>query len=105
MAFALVGMAALFAGSGRAPITGIVILMEMTHDYSMILPLMIAVSASFLISSLLEEESIYTMKLTRRGIHIRTGTHIGVLKSINLSEIMTKKPTTLSPSMPLDDGF
>ncbi|MHA1637811.1 MAG: chloride channel protein, partial [Candidatus Thorarchaeota archaeon] len=58
MSFALVGMAALFAGTGRAPITCIVIVMEMTHDYSMILPLMIAVSAAYLVASLIDEDSI-----------------------------------------------
>ncbi len=73
--------------------------MEMTSDYSMILPLMIAVSASFLVSSLIEEESIYTLKLSRRGIKIKQGIHVGALTVITVSEIMTKEPTTLNPSM------
>jgi chloride channel protein, CIC family len=103
--FALVGMAALFAGSGRAPLTCIVIIMEMTQDYFLILPLMIAVSASFLISSLIEEESIYTMKLSRRGVQIRQGTHIGALKSIEVKEIMTENPTMLSPDMTVEEVF
>ena len=103
--FALVGMAALFAGSGRAPITCIVIIMEMTQDYFLILPLMIAVSASFLVSSLIEEESIYTMKLSRRGVHISRGTHIGALKSITVKEIMTESPTVLSPDMTTSEVF
>ena len=99
MAFALVGMAALFAGSGRAPITCIVMLMEMTADYSLILPLMIAVSTSFLVSSLIEPESIYTMKLSRRGVTIRTGTHISALKTIKVNEAMTTDPTIVHPTM------
>ncbi|TFG06718.1 chloride channel protein, partial [Candidatus Thorarchaeota archaeon] len=103
MAFALVGMAALFAGAARAPITCIVILMEMTNDYSLILPLMISVSASFLIASLLDEESIYTLKLTRRGIIIRQGTHIGALKAIGVEDVMTRNPTILRPSMSKQD--
>jgi len=103
--FALVGMAALFAGSGRAPLTCIVIIMEMTQDYFLILPLMIAVSASFLISSLLDEESIYSMKLARRGVHIKKGTHIGALKSIEVSEIMTENPTVLNPEMTVAEVF
>ena len=103
--FALVGMAALFAGSGRAPITCIVIIMEMTQDYFLILPLMIAVSASFLVSSLIEKESIYTMKLSRRGVHISQGTHIGALKSVTVKEIMTESPTILSPEMTTSEVF
>jgi CIC family chloride channel protein len=99
MAYALIGMAALFAGSGRAPITCIVIIMEMTSDYSMILPLMIAVSSSFLISSLIEGESIYTLKLARRGVHVRRGAYIGALREAKAEHVMTKEPTLLSPDM------
>jgi CIC family chloride channel protein len=103
MAFALVGMAALFAGTGRAPITCIVILMEMTNDYSMILPLMLATSASYLVSSIVEEESIYTMKPSRKGINVKQASHIGVLKIIPLAEIMTTNPTVLKTTMPQDE--
>ncbi len=105
MAFALVGMAALFAGSGRAPITCIVMLMEMTADYSLILPLMIAVSSSYLVSSLMEPESIYTMKLARRGVHLQRGSHIEVLKTLRVDEIMTKNPTVLKPEMTVSEVF
>jgi CIC family chloride channel protein len=105
MAFALVGMAALFAGSGRAPITCIVMLMEMTADYSLILPLMIAVSSSFLVSSLIEPESIYTMKLARRGVRLQRGTHIEVLKTMKVEEIMTTDPTVLKPEMTVSEAY
>ncbi|TFG30807.1 chloride channel protein [Candidatus Thorarchaeota archaeon] len=105
MVFALVGMAALFGGSGRAPITCIVIIMEMTGDYLLILPLMIAVSSSFLVSSLIEPESIYTMKLSRRGVHISSGVHIGALKSVTVREIMTEHPTILKPDMTTTEVF
>jgi CIC family chloride channel protein len=99
MAFSIVGMAALFAGSGRAPITCIVMVMEMTSDYSMILPLMIAVSTSFLIASSIEEESIYSLKLSRRGVKIRRGSYIGALREIKVGQVMTKIPTVLAPEM------
>jgi CIC family chloride channel protein len=105
MAFALVGMAALFAGSGRAPITCIVMLMEMTADYSLILPLMIAVSSSFFVSSLIESESIYTMKLSRRGVKIRSGTHISALQTIKVNEAMTADPTVLHPTQTTTEVF
>jgi CIC family chloride channel protein len=105
MAFALVGMAALFAGAARTPITCIVIMMEITEDYHMILPLMIAVSASYLVASFIEKESIYSMKLVKQGIHIRRGTHIGALKEIRVTEIMTKNPTVLTPDMTAAEVF
>ncbi len=103
MTFALVGMAALFAGTGRAPITIIVMVMEMTKDYSMILPLMIAVSTSFLISSMIEENSIYTFKLIRRGVNINQSRYIGALKDVRVSQIMTPKPTILKPAMSVEE--
>ncbi|MFX0055299.1 MAG: chloride channel protein [Promethearchaeota archaeon] len=99
MAFGIVGMAALFAGSGRAPITCIVMVMEMTSDYSMILPLMIAVSTSFLVASSIEEESIYSLKLSRRGVKLRRGSYIGALREIKAGQVMTKIPTALAPGM------
>ncbi|MGY5874613.1 MAG: chloride channel protein [Candidatus Thorarchaeota archaeon] len=103
MAYALVGMAALFAGSGRAPITCIVMVMEMTGDYSMILPLMIAVSTSYLVASSIEEDSIYTLKLSRRGVKIRRSLYIGALKEIEVEQIMTTNPTSLSPEMSITE--
>ncbi|UCE11630.1 MAG: chloride channel protein [Candidatus Thorarchaeota archaeon] len=99
MAYALVGMAALFAGSGRAPITCIVMLMEMTNDYSLILPLMAAVSMSYLVSSSIEVESIYTLKLARRGIDIKRSQYVGALREVKASQVMTASPTILKPDM------
>ncbi len=105
MAFALVGMAALFAGSARAPITCIVMLMEMTADYSLILPLMISVSTSYLVASLIQPESIYTLKLVRRGVRLQRGSHVEVLKTIRVEEIMTTKPGVLTADMRTSDVF
>lgn len=99
MAFALVGMAAFLAGSGKAPVTSIMIVMEMTFDYQLILPLMAAVSASFLVSSLLDDASIYTMKLSRRGVYLRQGIHVDAMKIIEVREVMTRQPTILRPDM------
>jgi CIC family chloride channel protein len=54
---------------------------------------------------LIETESIYTMKLSRRGVHISQGTHIGALKSVTVREIMTESPTMLSPEMTTSEVF
>ena len=69
-AFALVGMAAVFAGAAQAPISAILILFEMTGDYKIMLPLMIACVISTLVVKWISSDSIYTMKLSRRGIDI-----------------------------------
>jgi len=67
-AYAMVGMAAMFAAVAKAPTTSILILFEMTNDYRIILPLMVTVVASAIISHRLLPHSIYTLKLYRRGV-------------------------------------
>ena len=71
-AYALVGMAAVFAAGAHAPITAVLILFELTGDYRIILPLMLTVVvATTLAQRMLGGESIYTLKLTRRGVRLR----------------------------------
>ncbi len=67
-AYAMVGMAAFFAASAKAPTTSILILFEMTNDYRIMLPLMAAVVASTYVSHSQLRHSIYTLKLFQRGI-------------------------------------
>jgi CIC family chloride channel protein len=69
-AYGLVGMGALFAGVAHAPMTAIVILFEMTGDYRIIGPLMVACVVSSLLSEFLGRESIYTRRLARRGVDV-----------------------------------
>lgn len=69
-AFALVGMAAVFAGAARAPITAVLIVFELTGEYSLILSLMLAVALATGVSSLLSRTTIYTAKLVRRGVDL-----------------------------------
>jgi CIC family chloride channel protein len=67
-AYAMVGMAAFFAAAAKAPMTAILILFEMTNDYRIMLPLMAAVVAAVYLSHRLMTHSIYTLKLSNRGI-------------------------------------
>ncbi len=69
-AYALVGMGAVFAGAARAPITAVVILFELTGEYTIILPLMLAIVLATGISDLVSKDTVYTRKLLRRGIDI-----------------------------------
>ncbi|MCF6329458.1 MAG: chloride channel protein, partial [Henriciella sp.] len=66
-AFALVGMAAVFAGVARAPLTSILIVFEVTGDYGLVMPLMIAVAISTFLTDRLHAESAYTSPLVRMG--------------------------------------
>ena len=69
-AFSLVGMAAVFAGAARAPITAVLIVFELTGEYSLILPLMLAVALATGIGQVLSRTTIYTAKLVRRGVDL-----------------------------------
>ena len=88
-AYAVVGMAAVFAGAARAPITAIVIMFEMTQDYRLILPLMFATVVSTVLAQRFEAESIYTLKLVRRGIDVRAGKDRNLMRTISVEEAMT----------------
>jgi CIC family chloride channel protein len=102
-AYALVGMAAFFTGTAHAPITSILILFEMTGDYHIILPLMLTTVMSTLVSRLISQESIYTLKLTRRGVHLRQGQDIDVMQGITVREAMTTDVETVPLTMTLDE--
>src|SRR5580704_101421 len=69
-AYALVGMGALFAGIVRAPMTSVLMIFETTHDYAVIVPLMIANMVSFFISARFQPEPIYECLAIQDGIHL-----------------------------------
>ncbi|MGB7845150.1 MAG: chloride channel protein [Candidatus Acidiferrum sp.] len=69
-AYALVGMGAAFAGIVRAPMTSVVMIFEITRDYAVIVPLMIANLVSYFISSRLQREPIYEQLAQQDGIHL-----------------------------------
>jgi CIC family chloride channel protein len=100
-AFAIVGMAAVFAGAARAPFTAILIVFEMTDDYRLILPLMAAVVVSVAVAERLERESIYTLKLARRGIRLHAGRAVDVMESVQVEEVMVKKPISVTLDTPV----
>ncbi|HEY2017929.1 MAG TPA: chloride channel protein, partial [Bryobacteraceae bacterium] len=72
-AYALVGMGAAFAGVVRVPLTSVIMIFEVTRDYSIIVPLMIANLLSYFISSRLQEEPIYEALQHQDGIHLPSG--------------------------------
>jgi len=75
-AYALVGMGAVFAGIVRAPMTSVLMIFEMTQDYAVIVPLMIANLVSLFISSRLQRRPIYDALAVQDGIHLpKAGTH------------------------------
>jgi len=98
--YGIVGMAAVFAAAAGAPFSAILIVFEMTGDYAIILPLMMAVGISVILSRRISRENIYTTKLLRRGVDIRGQEIADVMKTIPVEQVMTTKyltvPTTMS---------
>lgn len=91
---ALLCMAALFAGSARAPLTAVVMTSEMVNDFQLIIPLMFAVLSAWIVSKALMNDDIYIIKLKRRGLEFSSS--IDVLEDIPVSSIMIKNPDYVS---------
>jgi CIC family chloride channel protein len=72
-AYALVGMGAAFAGIIRVPLTSVIMIFEITRDYSIIVPLMISNLMAYYISSRLQEEPVYEALQHQDGIHLPSG--------------------------------
>ena len=102
-AYGLVGMAAVFAGATRAPFTAILIIFELTGNYTVILPLMTAVVVSTLVARSLKRETIYTLDLLRRGIDIQREEVADILRTITVNEVMTGDFSHVPPTMKVQD--
>jgi CIC family chloride channel protein len=102
-AYALVGMGAVAAGAMHAPITSILIIFELTDDYRIILPLMIACIISVLITTRLKKDSIYTLKLSRRGLNLFRGQEVNVLRSLKVSQVMSTDCVRISLDTPFQE--
>lgn len=101
-AYGLVGMGAVFAGAARAPITAVLIIFELTGDYQVILPLMFAIALATGVSNLLSGDTIYTLKLRRRGINILRGRQANLMEVITVGEAMQPLPPALSGAESLE---
>ncbi len=100
-AYALVGMAAVFSAASRATLTSIIMLFEMTRNYNIILPLMFACVVADVTAWLLYPDTIYTKKLSRRGVRIAQDLEINVLKTRFVSDAMTRAVETIPMDMPV----
>jgi CIC family chloride channel protein len=94
-AFALVGMGAVFAAVVRVPITSILLIFEMTYNYEIILPLMIANAIAYTVASRLTPLSIYEAFLFQDGIHLGQAPKTDALSRITAASVMTQDVVTL----------
>ena len=103
-AYALVGMGAFFAATAHAPLTAVLILFELTGDYQIMLPLMLTVViATVVAQKLLKGESIYSLKLTRRGVRLQRGRDVDILQGVLVSEVMSHETSTVSKDIKLKE--
>jgi CIC family chloride channel protein len=100
-AYSIVGMGAVVAATTHGPLAAILILFEMTGDYKIILPLMLSCIIAAIASGQLLRDSIYTLKLARRGIDIKEGKEVNVLKSMFVKDVMNPNVETIPEALPL----
>ncbi|HEX4151420.1 MAG TPA: chloride channel protein [Steroidobacteraceae bacterium] len=89
-AFAIVGMAAMVGGSTGAAMTAVTMIFEMTRDYDIVMPLIIAVAVAIGVRRLLSRENIYTIKLVARGHYIPKALHANMFLVRRAGEVMDK---------------
>ena len=97
-AYALVTMGAVVAAATHAPITAIIMIFELTQSITIIPPLMAACVVSTLVTTYLERDSIYTMKLRRRGIDLDEEEPRDILRSLRVADIVDRDPEVLRTS-------
>ena len=87
-AYGLVGMGAVFAGAAQAPLTAITSVAEMTGNFTLTLPIMLACGLASQLARQITHGSIYTTKLLRRGIDIERPKAIGALRALSVEQVM-----------------
>ena len=104
-AYALVGMGALFAGIVRAPMTSVLMIFEMTRDYAVIVPLMIANLTSLFISSRLQKEPIYEALAHQDGIHLPNHKTREEVNQRRVFQVMSEAAETLPALITVHDAL
>jgi chloride channel protein, CIC family len=98
-AYALVGMGTAFAGIVRTPLTSVIMIFEMTRDYSIIVPLMISNLVSFLISQRLQRAPIYEALALQEGVSLPSAESRKEIEDLRVSDIMQPGAEPLPATM------
>ncbi len=102
-AFAMVGMGAMVGSATGAAMTAVTMIFEMTRDYDIVLPMILAVAVGYGVRRLLSPESIYTMKLARRGHPIPQALHANMFLVRRAGDIMEKDFLLIDEAMSFAD--
>ena len=104
-AYALIGMGGMIAGMYQAPITAVIMLFEMTGDYEVVLPLMLVCVLSALIAKNMHGETMYTEKLARKGLKIKSLTRNDVAACIRAARIMTTSVVSIDADLTVSEAW
>lgn len=102
-AFAVVAMAATFGTATRAPFTAIVFVFELTRDFDVVLPLMLASVLAALVGSSLLRESVFTEQLSRRNIRVGGELKADALRTTPVVDVMNQIVDTLPPDVVVNE--
>ncbi|WP_033288084.1 chloride channel protein [Amycolatopsis jejuensis] len=100
--YGLIGMGAAFAGAARAPITAVIVLFELTGQYTVILPMLTAIVIATATSRVLSRDTIYTLKLRRRGIDLDKHPAAQRLADTTVSAVTEPLPEPLPAALELE---
>jgi CIC family chloride channel protein len=100
--FAMVGMAAMVGGGTGAVMTAVTMIFEMTRDYNIVMPMIVAVAVSVQVRRMISPETMYTLKLVRRGHPIPKALHANMFLVRRAAEVMNTAVTVLPAAMSLD---
>ena len=103
--WAMIGLGAMLSGTLRVPMTAIVFTVEQTHDWNMLLPLLLGCVASYAVSTLLLRRSILTEKVARRGYHVSSEYAIDPLELLYAREVMRTPEIILAADGTVDGSI
>jgi chloride channel protein, CIC family len=103
-AYALVGMGTAFAGIIRTPLTSVIMIFEVTRNYTIIVPLMISNLIAFYISQRFQHEPIYEALARQDGLHLPSGAARQVERQLRVQTALQAGPPPLSVELPLADA-
>jgi CIC family chloride channel protein len=102
-ALALVGMAAVLAGTTHAAVSSVLIIFEMTGDYGVILPLMITAAVAAATSRAIEPDSLYTAPLRRRGVRLPELPRPEWLRTTPVAALVVPDAARVGPETPFEE--
>jgi chloride channel protein, CIC family len=104
-AWALIGMAAMMGGTMRSPLTGVLFAAELTGDFALLVPLLIATGTAYAVTVLMLKRSILTEKIARRGQHIVREYGVDPFELVRVSEVMVREVDTLPAKMRMEEAI